>query len=233
MISDIHGNPWGLRAIEKDAGPVDYIFCAGDVVSYGPEPAAAIAWLREHEAIVVRGNHDDAVGFDTHPHASPAKAHIALALRDWTRARLAKNDLGWLQRLPVRLTWECQNQRFALVHGTPFDPLYDYRMTPTATGSQLDELLTGVQGDIVIAGHTHLPFVRQHWTRLLINPGSVGQPLDGDIRASYALWQDGTAEIHRVGYDHEPLLAAIRRMELPDFILSELQRIIDAAKLNS
>jgi predicted phosphodiesterase len=201
ILSDLHANPWALRAIDKDAGPVDFVLCAGDVVSYGPDPAGAIAWLREHDAITVRGNHDNAVGFDAHPRASPAKAHVAMALRDWTRTRLSEGELGWLRRLPVRITWELEDRRFALVHATPFDPLFDYRMTP------------------------------QHRQCLVVNPGSAGQPLDGDPRAAYALWVDGEVSLHRVVYDQSRLLAAIAAMGLQAEIASELTRIVQTARL--
>jgi putative phosphoesterase len=231
ILSDLHANPWALQAIEQDAGPLDYVLCAGDVVSYGPDPAGAIAWLREHDAITVRGNHDNAVGFNAHPRASPAKAHIAMALRDWTRAKLSEKDLGWLQRLPVRLTWELQDRRFALVHATPFDPLFDYRMTPQVSDEQLDAMLTGAQGDVVIAGHTHLPFTRRHRQCLVVNPGSAGQPLDGDPRAAYALWVDGQVSLHRVPYDQSPLLAAVGDMGLPTTAASDLTRIVQTARL--
>jgi len=230
ILSDIHANPWALQAIEQDAGPVDFILCAGDVVNYGPDPHGAIAWLREHNAISVRGNHDNAVGFNAHPRASPAKAHVALALRDWTQSKLSDVDIRWLRRLPTRLTWEIQDRRFALVHATPFDPLYDYRMTPKVSDSQIEMMLSGIAADVIIVGHTHLPFTRQHRQWLIINPGSSGQPLDGDPTAAYALWTDGQVILRRVSYDQSALFEAIKTMAIPFAISSELTRMLQTAR---
>ncbi len=182
LISDIHANAWALHAVERDAGEVDQILCAGDTVNYGPRPGAVLDQLRRLNAVTVRGNHDHAVAFAVDPKASPAKQPLALVMRDWTRRQLEANDLGWLLSLKRRLTPQYAGCRFMLVHGTPLDPLYDYRMTPGASDKLLDELTQGVKADVLLAGHTHLPLLRKHRDLTIVNPGSVGQPLDGDPR---------------------------------------------------
>ncbi len=110
LISDLHGNPWALNAVAKDCGAFDYVLCGGDVVNYGPDPGACIAWLKSHQAITVCGNHDYAVAHNQHPRANPTKAHLALAMRDWTMGQLSLLDIRWLKHLPIRLTWDSNVQ---------------------------------------------------------------------------------------------------------------------------
>ena len=231
LISDIHANPWALMAVAKDAGNVDHVLCGGDCVTYGTRPAEVIAWLRVHNAITVRGNHDDAVAFNHHPRAAPAKAHLALTLRDWTQAKIQPAHIQWLARLPLTITWEISGARFVMVHGSPPDPLYDYRITPGAPHYILAETLTGFEADVVVLGHTHLPFVRKHNRMTVVNPGSVGQPLDGDPRAAYAIWEDGEITLHRAWYDQRDLINTLNELGLVDDLYSSLRRSFELGKM--
>ncbi len=231
LISDVHANPWALTAVANDAGEVDHILCAGDSVSYGTRPIAVITWLQSHGAVSVRGNHDDSVAFHHHPRAAPAKAHLALAMRDWTQKQLPPEQIQWLARLPLTITWEISGARFVMVHGSPPDPLYDYRITPGAPHYILAETLTGFEADVVVLGHTHLPFVRKHNRMTVVNPGSVGQPLDGDPRAAYAIWEDGEITLHRAGYDQRELLGTLDELALMDDLYCSLRRSFELGKM--
>jgi putative phosphoesterase len=215
IVSDIHANPWALDAVGADAGAVDHVLFAGDAVNYGPDPRSVIARLRELGAIAVRGNHDHAVAWSTDPRASAAKQPIALAMRGWTRQQLDAADIAWLARLPLHLTVKIGATDFALFHATPGDPLFDYRFVPTLDDAQTSGFVAGVDADVLVLGHTHLPFVQRQKLLTIVNPGSVGQPLDGDPRASYALWQDGEIDLRRVAYDIDSAARAIERVELP------------------
>jgi putative phosphoesterase len=233
IVSDIHANPWALAAVERQAGAVDHIICAGDTVNYGPDPRAAIAWLRERGAITVRGNHDHAVAFKADPQASPAKQALAVAMADWTRAQLDPSDLVWLSRLPVRLQWEIGGVRFAVIHATPIDPLYDYRLTPRSSDGIFDQVAREVQADVLVLGHTHLPLVRRHGDLQIVNPGSLGQPLDGDARAPYAVWDDGMIHTRRAEYNRKPALEAIDRLPLDAAVRKDLAEMLDQARLET
>jgi putative phosphoesterase len=232
IVSDIHANPWALKAVEHDAGAVDHVICAGDTVNYGPDPRGVLSWLRERGAITVRGNHDNAIAFGVDPKASPAKQPLALVMRDWTRTQLDSADLTWLARLPTSATWEIGGCRFVLVHGTPCDPLYDYRLTPATSNGHLDELTAGVQANVLVVGHTHLPLLRRSRNMHVLNPGSVGQPLDGDNRASYAVWEDGVAMLRRVAYDQADVIGAVRALPLPASFLDDLVNMLRNARLD-
>jgi putative phosphoesterase len=231
LISDIHANSWALHAVVQDAGPVDQILCAGDTVNYGPRPGAVLDWLRCISAVTVRGNHDHAVAFAVDPKASPAKQRLAPVLRDWTRRQLEATDLGWLLSLERRLMWQHAGCRFMLVHGTPLDPLYDYRLTPSASEGLLDELTQGVKADVLLVGHTHLPLLRKHRDLTIVNPGSVGQPLDGDPRAAYAVWDDGEITLRRVEYDRTAAIDALARLPLDHKLIADLQNTLSRGSI--
>jgi putative phosphoesterase len=232
IISDIHANLWAVRAVVHDAGPVDYMLCAGDIVSYGPDPRATIATLREQNAITVRGNHDHAIASGADPKASPAKQPLALAMRDWTRSQLEPADTAWLARLPLGLTWEIGGTRFALVHATPRDALYDYHLRPDASAEFIGELTAGIDADVLVVGHTHWPLLRGCGDLQIVNPGSVGQPLDGDPRAAYALWEDGQITLRRVKYDQSPVLAALGRLPIDPPLREALGNMLRLARLD-
>ena len=233
IISDVHANTWALWAVEADAGPVDHILFAGDAVNYGPDPSRSIQWLQQHEVIGVRGNHDHAVAFSLDPKASPAKQPLALAMRDWTRDQLDPTQTGWLLKLPRTLTCHVGGQRVALVHAAPGNPLYDYRLTPNCDERLLNELVGAVDADLLIVGHTHLPIVRSHGSMQIVNPGSVGQPLDGDPRAAYAIWEDGRVTLRRVEYDRLEVLAALSSLPLPRHMIDDLARTLERGSIGN
>jgi putative phosphoesterase len=231
ILSDIHANPWALRAVEADAGSVDRMFFAGDAVNYGPDPVSTIEWLDAHQVVGVRGNHDHAVAFNLDPKASPAKEPLAMAMRDWTRDQLDPIQTGWLLKLPRHLDCHVGGAKFALFHATPADPLYDYRLRPDISDTLLDELISGVNADVLVLGHTHLPVSRSRGLMKILNPGSVGQPLDGDPRAAYAIWNDGSIELRRVEYDHTELFAALARLPITAQQIGDLRYTLQDGKL--
>jgi protein phosphatase len=232
IISDVHANSWALRAVVHDAGAVDHVLCAGDTISYGPDPRTTLGLLRERGVIAVRGNHDHAIAFGADPKASPAKQPLALAMRDWTRCQLEAADVAWLARLPLRLTWEIAGTRFAAVHATPRDPLYDYHLRPDAPESLVREITAGIDADVLVVGHTHWPLLRAHGNLQVVNPGSVGQPLDGDRRAAYAVWEDGTITLRRAEYDQAPALATLERILIEPTLREALGNMLQRARLD-
>lgn len=232
IISDVHANVWALRAVVHDAGPMDYVLCAGDTVSYGPDPRTTLDSLRAHGVIAVRGNHDHAVATGADPKASPAKQPLALAMRDWTRSQLQPADIAWLARLPLHLTWELAGTRFAVTHATPRDPLYDYHLRPDASAEFIGELTAGIDADVLVVGHTHWPLARAHGSLQVVNPGSVGQPLDGDPRAAYAVWEDGTITLRRAEYDQMPVLAGLGRLPIEPPLREALGSMLRLARLD-
>ena len=223
VLSDIHGNWPALQAIQED---VDALVCLGDIVSYGPFPRECIAWIQERAVHVLRGNHDTALAFREDPRAAGFKRELAQATLEVHRRILSADAMGWMQSLPTQARFRFDDYDFQGFHASPADPLFDYRLTPQLSDEELKNEVQGVQADVLCVGHTHLPMVRRPGPMLVLNPGSVGQPLDGDPRASYAVVQDGVAEIRRVSYDIEATIAGIRRMGLSSEAADALIRIL-------
>ncbi|MEF8777769.1 MAG: metallophosphoesterase family protein [Natronomonas sp.] len=204
VISDIHANRIALRAVLEDMPPVDALVCAGDVVGYNPWPAACIDDLRERDVPTVMGNHDRAVatatGFGGNGMAD-AGARYANEVLDTER-------IEWLKNLPE--TRRCLDGQIRLVHGHPDDPnryTYPSLFSPELLGSE----------SVLVMGHTHVQAYEQYDDGIVLNPGSVGQPRDGDPRAAYALvdLEELTAENRRVEYDIERVVEAIEAAGLP------------------
>ncbi|HEY7113578.1 MAG TPA: YfcE family phosphodiesterase [Thermoanaerobaculia bacterium] len=205
VVSDIHANFEALRAIPDS---FDYVLCLGDLVDYGPEPEACLQWLRDRDAICVRGNHDQAVAAHVPCRGNPGLAQEAEATRRLFQDRLLPADASYLGTLPFQTRLRLGGMRFHLVHATPSDPLYTY-VRPGDRGRWAREL-ERVSADVLLVGHTHLPMILRIGEKTVINPGSVGQPRDGDPRASFAVIEDGRPRLDRVAYDVE---ATVRRLE--------------------
>jgi predicted phosphodiesterase len=236
VISDVHGNLLALDAVLAQAGAVDAIWHLGDIVGYGPEPDAVVARLASLGAVGVRGNHDAAACGGTEIDWFNPDARSAM---EWTRHAISGTTLAWLARLPERR----EEGDFTLVHGSGRDPTWEYVTSPAAAQASLAAMGTP-HG---INGHTHLPVayleagdrvgrldtdprardgsVRVGGGRLLLNPGSVGQPRDGDPRASYLIldMDAATATWGRVAYDVAAVGAAMRAAGLPARLAERLR----------
>jgi putative phosphoesterase len=227
VISDIHGNWPALQAIHDEA---DAVVCLGDIVSYGPFPRECLAWVRAHAAHVVRGTHDTALSHGGESGAAPHKRALALATLAHHRLQLSADESAWLRDLPTEASFRFDDYRLHAVHAAPSDHLFSYRITPDLDDEELKKEVTDVRADIVLLGHTHLPMIRGAWTKVVVNPGSVGQPLDGDPRASYAVVRNGMVEIRRVSYDLEATVAGIRGMGLTNDATDALVTILRAGR---
>lgn len=199
IVGDLHAN---AAALERVAEAVDAVCFLGDAVDYGPDPAPAVAWVREHADFAVRGNHDEAVA-----HGSPTRANLTLrpaaeASARWTREHLAEEDRAFLGQLPVRRTFDFAGARFEMLHGAPSDPLYRY-LPPETSERVWRHEVAGVQADWLLLGHTHRPLVRRFGDLTVLNPGSVGQPRAGAPLASYAVWDDGDVLLVHRRYEVE------------------------------
>lgn len=236
IISDIHGNLPALNAVLAAlvADGVDRIVCCGDLVGYGPWPGEVIACMREADIISVQGNHDAATA-----EALPRDwfDHDTGSVIEWTRAIIPGAMVAYLKGLPQTVTEE----RFTLVHGSLRGPLWEY-VRNTFTAGENFALLSS---SLCLFGHTHLQggFVRMEGriaslnpahkaldllpqAQYLINPGSVGQPRDGDPRAAYAIidLQHGWVRFGRVTYDIDLVMREIKRAGLPSRFADRLAR---------
>ncbi len=204
VISDIHGNLPAYETVLAELAAVDRVICAGDVVGYNPWPAACIDITRDRDIPCVSGNHDRAVAQDTAFRFNPA----AKAGVEHAREKLDAAHLDWLSGLPTERRL-CDG-RVRLVHGHPEDPdRYTYP----------DEFSSGMLGDeaLLVMGHTHVQHAESFENGIVLNPGSVGQPRDGDPRAAFAVvdLDAGEVNLRRMEYDIDRVRTAIERAGLP------------------
>ncbi len=235
IVSDIHSNLEALEAVLKHAernGGYDGIWCLGDMVGYGPDPSACLRRLRRHDLAAVAGNHDYAAAGVID--AADFNGSAFTAIR-WTADQLGEEDTAYLAGLPqVNL-----QPPFTLVHGSLRAPIVEYLTHPSQAVATLELLTT----NYCLVGHSHYPFIcRENGgmplflplpesqavplvsERCIVNPGSVGQPRDRDVRASYAVfdYEAHTIEHHRVDYDRAATQAKMREAGLPQYLIDRL-----------
>ena len=214
ILADIHSNLAAFEAVLSDAdgrGGFDKIWCLGDVVGYGPDPHECIERLRQFKPVCIAGNHDwAAIGkMDT----SEFNTVAALAAQ-WTAQQLTAEDRDYLLGLPLTL----RENGFTLAHGSPREPIWEYLLSTEAAQENFAYFETAY----CLVGHSHVPLIfeltadkavyrefaaganlKLEKKRMIINPGGVGQPRDGDPRASYAIYdaEAHTVRHYRVEYD--------------------------------
>lgn len=210
VIADIHGNIDALEAIDQ---PFDLCLCLGDIVEYGPEPTACIHWVRQHAKYVVRGNHDHGVAQRIVPPSDPGYRYLTAVTRPHCWEVLSESDRLYLARLPLTQYLRIDDKVILMVHATPRDPLDEYLFADEANWRRRIER---VDADIVCVGHTHHPFQLDLGKTTVLNPGSVGQPRDGDPRASYAIIDNGSISIHRTEYAIERTIARMNALPIPE-----------------
>jgi diadenosine tetraphosphatase ApaH/serine/threonine PP2A family protein phosphatase len=201
LLYDVHGNLPALEAVLADAGLVDGYVVGGDVALFGGWPEATVARLRElRGAVWLRGN---AERWTATPEDAPGDDVVQGAIAT-CRAALGERVVGELAALPESVELD---DGTCCWHGSPVSDVRSFLPEP---GPDEDELLAGVTAHRLIFGHTHLPFRRRSRGVELLNPGSVGMPLDGDHRAGYAVVDEhGAIDLRRVAYDHEASAAAV------------------------
>lgn len=240
IIADIHANLAAFRAVLDDIeskGGVDELWCLGDVVGYGPDPHQCIELLRQYNHVCLAGNHDwAAIGkldtSDFNPDAAAA-CH-------WTGQQLSPEDIDYLDRLPLVI----HQGDFTLVHGSPRQPIWEYLLSTT----DARENFAYFQSQFCLVGHSHVPLVFEYSpspvkegacsisqfpadgvlklksNRLIINPGGVGQPRDGNPRASYAIYDSDARSIslYRIPYDIGATQARMMKYRLPTWLVVRL-----------
>jgi putative phosphoesterase len=210
VVADLHANWPALEAVARE--PHDVCLCLGDLVDYALEPEPVIDWVRANAAHAVRGNHDHGVAQNVIVNGKVGFKYLTGVTRALTRERLGDDQLRYLGRLPVSRTVTLDGARYLLVHASPRDPLDEYAPADVEFWARR---LQNVDVEVCCVGHTHQPYVLRVGDKLVVNPGSVGQPRDGDPRASYAVIEGDKVELKRVEYPVERTLDVIRASGLP------------------
>jgi putative phosphoesterase len=210
LLADIHANWPALQAIDE---PHDVCLFLGDLVDYGLEPAPCIDWVRRRAHHAVRGNHDHGVAQLVPVSGRSGFKYLTSVTRPLTQERLSPEDRRFLAALPVTRTVTLDDTSYLLVHATPRDPLDEYAVADVEFWKRR---LQNVEADVICVGHTHHPYVLEVGEQLVINPGSVGQPRDGDPRAAYAVIEDDHVELKRVEYPVEEAVRVIQASSLAE-----------------
>ena len=238
ILSDIHANWEGLAAVMESAeGRYDRIVCCGDLIGYGADPNPVVEWTRANVALVVRGNHDRAcTGLDDLEWFNP----VARAAATWTQQQLTAENADYVRALPKG---PLMAGGFAMMHGSPMDE--DQYVVEARDAAPVFSYL---EAPVAFFGHTHLQggfaWIRQRARQIrisadgpeggllavdpecayLLNPGSVGQPRDGDPRAAYIVYdpEERTVRYQRVPYDLATAQNKIRRAGLPQVLADRL-----------
>jgi len=241
VLSDVHANLAALEAVLGAEPSVDRVFFLGDTVDYGPDPSGCIERLRAVAAAAVRGNHDNAVAFGVECMCSETFRELSRASREYTKSVLSPEEIAFLRGLSPDRTLDVEGRRFYLTHASPADNLFGY-VSPEKDPERWQVEMDGAPADrdIILTGHTHRPYIRRllksprssgarvpaREERVVVNPGSVGQPRDGDPRAAYAVWERDHFELKRVDYDIELTVDRLNRTGQPPDIVAALVAVL-------
>lgn len=217
VIGDIHGNKYALESVLNhiDSKNVDFIISTGDLVGYMPYPNEVIELIRKNKVLVVQGNHDKAIA-----ESEKITDEIIVemedidiqkkASRNFTNWIISDENRSYLKNLTNKLTFQCGDFKIVVVHGSPMginEYLYEEKEQLTRLAEQIEE-------DIVICGHTHIPYSLHVKNKFFINAGSVGKPKHGDGQSTYAIVEinDGNvcASIEKVEYTVDLIVKDIK-----------------------
>ena len=235
VLSDVHANFTAMQAVLADAPAFDEIWCLGDLVGYGPNPNECVERIQDFAHISLAGNHDwaslgklDLSSFNTDARTASI----------WTQTTLSPASRDYLHALPTHT----EQGQFHMAHASPREPVWEYILDANLAYANFSHFTA----PICLVGHTHIPVIfeldeEQHRCktvpstldgpvplgsrRLIINPGSVGQPRDGDPRSSYALLdlEEMTWEFRRVEYAVEITQERMRARGLPRRLIDRLE----------
>jgi putative phosphoesterase len=219
VITDIHANLPALEAALariEELG-IDDVYCGGDLVGYGPHPNEVCRLIEQGAIPTIYGNYDYAIGRDLED--------CGCAYRDQHDRELGQRSIAWtlthtdaaskafMRELPFDLRFELGGRRVRLVHGSPRKVNeYLFEDKPART---FERIAAGADCDVLVFGHTHRPWIREHGGVLFVNCGSVGKPKDGDPRAAFAILEADRARIERVAYDAEAVAREVAQAGLP------------------
>lgn len=221
IISDIHGNlPAFKKFLEKNNS--DVLINAGDVVGYNPFPDECISLLKETRAINLLGDHEWCLLNKNFSMMNP----YAKKVLEWCSEEISIENLNFIKNFNFLEKTDIENVKVAVCHGSPKDPLWEY-VYPGTPANNLNELLANLGVNILILGHTHIPFVRKVKQGLIINPGSIGQPRDGNPSPSFITLEIEGNEVkniklNRFSYDITTVINKIIDENLPKFLAERL-----------
>ncbi len=220
-IADIHSNIYSLNEVllDIDSRNVDLIVCLGDLVGYATYPNEVIDTIRESRILTIKGNYDEAVGDELMvcgcDYPDPKDAENAGISLNWTIDETREDNKEFLKSLPMEVDMNFEGKSIKFVHGSP-RMITEYLKEDS---EEAEEVMEGLETDILVCGHTHKPYYKMYGSKLLVNAGSAGKPKTGTPKANYVvidLYGENTeVEIYEVEYEYERTAASIEEAGLP------------------
>jgi putative phosphoesterase len=230
VITDVHANLPALHAAlaRIDELGIADVYCGGDLVGYGPHPNEVCALIAERGIPTIYGNYDYAIARDPEDcgcaYVTPHDREIGQRSVKWTLANTDQAAKDFMRELPFELRVDVGGTAVHLVHGSP-RKVNEY-LFEDKPASLYERLAAAEQADVLVFGHTHKPWVREHGGLLFVNCGSVGKPKDGDVRGAFAVLDASRGRlevsIERVAYDAEAVAAEVRAAGLPGEFANKL-----------
>jgi predicted phosphodiesterase len=228
FFGDLHANWESLLALQQAEPHPDAVFCLGDILGYGPDPKQCLDAVRASATHVIGGRHDKNV-------AGPelGRWEVGFMASTWTHTRsvLSGTDRDYLAGLPAGLTVEMAGTRFHLTRLPPDDGKTETCLLITLSQSRLRELFGYIEADIIMVGGPHIPAMRQFDGRLIVCPGSLGQPRYGVPDPTFAAWQDGRVQIHHLHYHPQDTIHKLSLLPLDPEYRLQLQSILQTGGL--
>lgn len=209
LIADVHSNVVALKAVltALDGIGVEKILHVGDIIGYNPYPNEAVELFIKYGIISILGNHDRALIENEYSGFNP----YAAAALEWTKNVISQENIQYISRLNDIASFEIIGRKIVIVHGSPRD--FDEYVYP-------EDVVPGFisDADILVLGHTHVQFMKEYPEGIIVNPGSVGQPRDGNPDAAFAILDtdSGKVKLMRTGYNIEKVIDDILAARLPE-----------------
>ncbi|WMJ81409.1 metallophosphoesterase family protein [Clostridium sp. MB40-C1] len=224
VISDIHGNIKALEAVLEDIKKreVDTIVCLGDLVGYGPFPNEVIKRIKEEDILNIIGNYDTAVVWNDIKYIQDNELNRNFAL-DWSVAEVSEGNKKYLKRLPDDIVIADKGKVITFVHGSNRS-VNEYLKEDS---NEAKEAIEELKGDILVCGHTHLPYEKRYGNKILINDGSVGKPKIGNPNSTYCIldFDENTEKVEfiEVSYDYESIAKAMEERNFPKELIDSIR----------
>ena len=221
ILSDIHGNWPALEAVLAAEPKRDAVVFCGDVVDYGPQPVECLRWLAENADHVVRGNHDNALGFGVDCRCMGTFREYSVATRAWHRTLLNHAECEFLRQMLIRDWFEWEGRHFRMAHATPQGDLFEY-----LDMDKWSSRIAGLDGDFMLLGHTHVQGMKTFGKITVVNPGSVGLARHYHGEACYAVYENGAVQLRRCSYNVARTVALLHTAPLPEAVIEGLARAL-------
>jgi len=226
IISDIHANFPALQAVLNKEGSYDKLIFLGDVVDYGPHPKECVTFIKKNADYYVRGNHDNALAFNTDCNSMGTFREYSIATRKWHETLLDEDDKEFLRSMPLINKAHLpgyhagsDNNTFFLAHASPQGDISKY-LNEDEIINELDDIIA----EYILVGHTHIQYKKKIDYTLIVNPGSVGLSRDGG-QACYATYEDGNIVLHRIDYDVEKTVSDLMKAPISNSCKEGLKKV--------